>query len=366
MENQTTRLIERWLDMKLSETDRKFQSSKNSWNSKVSMRGMTNGSDHIIGLVKIITETIRETAQKIFAEIDNVSSDPERFDLAVSALQQQMHHWHRGIQGSSRRLQNQTMLNRAIDPLLNQANSDISTLAELAKNTSASQAGDENDYLTLWLDDKWILLQREIAEAIKSLYAQLSAAGTLRSGYRIKQAIAIWEENTKTFAHDAFSKGKDFRGGVAAHNKVATKIRLILSEFESALSEIVFFPKGAGQPKETSAMRAARDLFETTKLDIERKILLAKMDFEQEVDADEPFSKSPDQLKQQVPRLSKIALHGWWQALDPATRSLPQDELLVISKAAFPGKFISRERIRELTGPRKRGKKPFSGKPTAN
>ena len=300
------------------------------------------------------------------AEIDTVSSDPDRFDLAVDALQRQMHQWHRSIQGSSRRLQNQTMLNRAIDPLLNQANSDISTLSELARNTSESQAGHQTDYLTLWLDDRGILLQREIDEAIKSLYAQLSAAGTLRSGYRIKRAIAIWEENTKTFASDAFSRGKDFGGGVAAHNKVATKIRLILSEFESALSEIVFFPKGAGPPKETSAMRAARDLFETAKLDIERKILLARMDFEQEADANEPFPKSPNQSKQQIPRISKIALHGWWQALDSGTQSLPQDELLAISKAAFPRKFISRERIRELTGPRKRGKKPFSGKPTAN
>src|SRR5690606_2228076 len=160
----------------------------------------------------------------------------------------------------------------------------------------------------LWLDDRGILLQREIDEAIKSLYAQLSAAGTLRSGCRIKRAIAIWDENTKTFANDAFSKGKDFGGGIAAHNKVATKIRFILSEFESALPEIVFFPKGTDRPKETSAMRAARDLFETAKLDIERKILLATMEFEQEVKANEPFSKSPDQPKQQAPRLSKIAL----------------------------------------------------------
>lgn len=76
--------------------------------------------------------------------------------------------------------------------------------------------------------------------------------------------------------------------------------------------------------------------------------------------ANEPLSKPS-----RVP-LSEAHLKDWWKCLGPEGQAEPQDDLLAMCRAAFPDRYISRERIRRLTGPRKRGRKPFSGKATAN
>ena len=78
------------------------------------------------------------------------------------------------------------------------------------------------------------------------------------------------------------------------------------------------------------------------------------------VEAIEPFPK-PLQ-----PPLSDAHLKEWWKRLSPEGQAEPQDDLLAMCRAAFPDRHISRQRIRDLTGPRKRGKKPISGKATAN
>lgn len=65
------------------------------------------------------------------------------------------------------------------------------------------------------------------------------------------------------------------------------------------------------------------------------------------------------------PRLPDSALMQWWAALPDATKSRSQDDLLMTCQTAFPRNSIARDRIRELTGPRKRGPKPIGGKETA-
>lgn len=56
--------------------------------------------------------------------------------------------------------------------------------------------------------------------------------------------------------------------------------------------------------------------------------------------------------------LSESDLQKWWTKRVAIWESLTQDELLAVIRVAYPDKHISRERIRALTGERKRGPKP--------
>lgn len=75
---------------------------------------------------------------------------------------------------------------------------------------------------------------------------------------------------------------------------------------------------------------------------------------------DEPKANPP------IARLPDAHLKSWWDRLSPEAKAKPVKDLLAMCRAAHSDRHISRQRIRDLTGPRKRGKKPFSGKATAN
>lgn len=59
--------------------------------------------------------------------------------------------------------------------------------------------------------------------------------------------------------------------------------------------------------------------------------------------------------------LSEADLQKWWAGKSKVRDSLTKDELLALVRAKFPDKHISRERIRDLAGARKRGPKGFGG-----
>lgn len=63
--------------------------------------------------------------------------------------------------------------------------------------------------------------------------------------------------------------------------------------------------------------------------------------------------------------VAEAALLAWWRNLDAATKALPHATLVDLGKAAFPGKLVSRDRVRALAPGRKRGPKPISGKAPA-
>lgn len=63
--------------------------------------------------------------------------------------------------------------------------------------------------------------------------------------------------------------------------------------------------------------------------------------------------------------LPQTMLEQWWKDLSSEARAVGQEDLLDLCRSAFPRHDITRDRIRKLTGPRKRGPKPFSGKPSA-
>lgn len=69
-------------------------------------------------------------------------------------------------------------------------------------------------------------------------------------------------------------------------------------------------------------------------------------------------SPATEQIGSPLP-LSQSDLRRWWDRLDGNGKAKPQNDLLAMCRAAFPGRSISRQRIRDLTGPRKRGKKPI-------
>lgn len=62
----------------------------------------------------------------------------------------------------------------------------------------------------------------------------------------------------------------------------------------------------------------------------------------------------PEALK---PPLSQASLERWWSKKEAIRESLSEAELMVLVRAAHPDHFISRERVREIMGPRKRGPK---------
>lgn len=64
-------------------------------------------------------------------------------------------------------------------------------------------------------------------------------------------------------------------------------------------------------------------------------------------------------------RLPEPLLAEWWSGLDEQTKGQPQDVLLELCQAHFPSHHIARDRIRELTPGRKRGRKPLRDKTTA-
>lgn len=76
----------------------------------------------------------------------------------------------------------------------------------------------------------------------------------------------------------------------------------------------------------------------------------------------------PDQRVPRKPAVVSVAdapLRGWWQRLGNRSEAMTQGELLAAARAAFPQKHVSRQRIRDLTGPRKTGPKPIRRKDAA-
>jgi len=62
-----------------------------------------------------------------------------------------------------------------------------------------------------------------------------------------------------------------------------------------------------------------------------------------------------------LPPLSEAELQKWWASKSKVRDSLTKDELLTLARAKFPDKHISRERVRDLAGARKRGPKGIGG-----
>ncbi len=66
-----------------------------------------------------------------------------------------------------------------------------------------------------------------------------------------------------------------------------------------------------------------------------------------------------------TPRLPVATLNNWWEGLSDSAKEQKQDDLWEQAKKAYSTHSISRQRIRELTGPRKRGVKPLRGNESA-
>jgi hypothetical protein len=66
-----------------------------------------------------------------------------------------------------------------------------------------------------------------------------------------------------------------------------------------------------------------------------------------------------------APRLPDGQLQQWWDNLGPAEQALPQAKLLSLASKRFQEHSIARQRIRDLTQGRKRGRKPLGGKTPA-
>ncbi|MGI8943179.1 MAG: hypothetical protein ACR2FJ_02900 [Qipengyuania sp.] len=71
----------------------------------------------------------------------------------------------------------------------------------------------------------------------------------------------------------------------------------------------------------------------------------------------QPKVESDGDCSPTKPPLSQSNLDLWWDKKAAVRESLSEAELLALVRGAYPNNFISRDRIRELMGPRKRGPK---------
>ena len=61
------------------------------------------------------------------------------------------------------------------------------------------------------------------------------------------------------------------------------------------------------------------------------------------------------------PNLSDAELNKWWESMALSREQLSQEQLITLVRAKYEGKYVARDRIRELSGGRKRGPKGFGG-----
>lgn len=66
---------------------------------------------------------------------------------------------------------------------------------------------------------------------------------------------------------------------------------------------------------------------------------------------------APDDPSSQKSPLSDAELDRWWESRAKVRDHLTKDELLTLVRAKYPDRHISRDRIRDLAGPRKTGPK---------
>ena len=61
------------------------------------------------------------------------------------------------------------------------------------------------------------------------------------------------------------------------------------------------------------------------------------------------------------PNLSAAELNKWWESMASSREQLSQEQLITLVLAKYPENCVARDRIRELSGGRKRGPKVFGG-----
>jgi hypothetical protein len=61
------------------------------------------------------------------------------------------------------------------------------------------------------------------------------------------------------------------------------------------------------------------------------------------------------------PNLSDAELNKWWESMVSSREQLSQDQLITLVRAKYPENCVARDRIRKLSGGRKRGPKGFGG-----
>ena len=61
------------------------------------------------------------------------------------------------------------------------------------------------------------------------------------------------------------------------------------------------------------------------------------------------------------PNLSAAELNKWWESMAASREQLSQEQLITLVRAKYPENYVARDRVRELSGGRKRGRKGFSG-----
>lgn len=77
------------------------------------------------------------------------------------------------------------------------------------------------------------------------------------------------------------------------------------------------------------------------------------------IELPEVFAIEQNERDGDLTRLPDAKLEAWWAALDGSGRraAMTEDECARHLKATFPEHFVSRDRLRELRGPQKRGPK---------
>jgi hypothetical protein len=79
------------------------------------------------------------------------------------------------------------------------------------------------------------------------------------------------------------------------------------------------------------------------------------------IDASLVESDAHAEVVAKKPNLSGAELNKWWESMASSREQLSQEQLITLVRAKYHENYVARDRIRELSGGRKRGPKVFGG-----
>ena len=223
-------------------------------------------------------------------------------------------------------------------------------------------------HLELLLEFKLDKLIDDLDHRIPAIDGEFAGQGQFWSHSRLERIFGLIREAVLDFPDQAVAISLEKGGfGREALSVISDLAQSHFNYWTDCTPSITRLRSGSAPESVREAMHAhAEELMNKIHKDLDKRLKIAAFN----LDALPPLSGSQDDNDKKAEKdtkraVSPVDLSGWWQGLDAQTQNLPQTTLLELARSAFPNKFISRERVRELTPGRKRGPRPFGGKVTA-
>ena len=146
----------------------------------------------------------------------------------------------------------------------------------------------------------------ELHSRLKSMYAEHSSRGLLRSGATVTRSVATMRELIEAKLADWAQKIGAISKEIEAHSAIVTACKHLLDSFANKLPEAIKVAGFAGETKTTSAgiQRRAHEIFAELRTDIDAKLEILAFSFQVQaesnmkaVGADENANHKPTKLQ---------------------------------------------------------------------